>query len=129
MFIELRPESPIPLYLQIVQHLKALIEGGMLPDEEGMRIEALESLVGRHRPKLLFIIPAFQAPTGITMSRERRENLLAFATEHQIPIVEDEYLHELRYDGSPLPPLKALDRQGTVVYIGTFSKVLAPVYA
>lgn len=99
---------------------------GVPLDGEGIRIEALESLARRHRPKLLFTIPTFQVPTGITMSRERRENLLAFATEHQIPIVEDEYLHELRYGGSPLPPLKALDRQGMVVYIGTFSKVLAP---
>jgi DNA-binding transcriptional MocR family regulator len=69
-------------------------------------------------------MPTYQNPTGIVMSMERRYKLLDLAYRYQIPIIEDDPYGELRYDGDFLPPLKALDKHGYVIYLGTFSKSL-----
>ena len=99
---------------------------GVPVDEEGMRVDLLERLLARHRPRLIYTIPTFQNPTGVTMSQCRRERLLELARQHRVLILEDGVSSELRYDGTPLPPLRALDRQGNVVYLNSFSKILLP---
>ena len=95
-------------------------------DEEGLRIDALQRvLADRPRPpKLLYTIPTFQNPTGATLSRPRREALLSLARAHNLLVVEDDPYGELRYEGESVPPLRALDPD--VVYLGTFSKTIAP---
>lgn len=95
-------------------------------DDDGMRVEELESSIGARRPKLIYVVSDFQNPKGTTLSRERRELLLRVAREHGIPILEDDPYGELRFAGEPVPPLAALDEGGGVVYLGTFSKTLAP---
>ncbi len=99
---------------------------GVPVDEEGMRVDLLEGLISRHHPRLIYTIPTFHNPTGVTMSQSRRERLLALARQHRVFILEDGVCSELQYDGTPLPPLKALDRQGYVLYLNSFSKVLLP---
>lgn len=72
--------------------------------------------------RLAFVTPSRQFPTGVVLSMERRQALLRWAQEADGVIVEDDYDSEFRYGGKPLEPLKALDQEGRVVYIGTFSK-------
>ena len=95
-------------------------------DDAGLQIDALaRTLAAAPRPpKLLYTIPTFQNPTGVSLSQERREALIALARAHNLLLVEDDPYGELRYDGEPLPALRALDSE--VVYLGTFSKTIAP---
>lgn len=99
-------------------------------DEQGTDTASLQRVLetlrdqGR-RAKLLYVIPNFQNPTGITMTLERRQELLAIADEFDVPIVEDDAYFDLRYAGEPLPSLFSLDRSGRVMYMGTFSKIMA----
>ncbi len=95
-------------------------------DGDGMRIDLVEDLVERRRPKLIYTLPTFQNPTSITMSLERRRRLLALAARYQIPVVEDDPYGALRYEGESLPSLHALDDDGTVIYLSTVSKILSP---
>lgn len=91
---------------------------------DGLDLDALETLLQTERPKFLYIIPTFQNPTGVTMPRAHRERLIALTRAHDLLIVEDDPYGELRYGGDPAPPLRALDPD--VLYLGTFSKTIAP---
>lgn len=101
-------------------------------DDDGMREdlfeEAYERLVSEGRPpKILYTIPNFQNPAGVTMSLERRERLVEFAHRVGLLIIEDNPYGQIRFEGEPLPTLYELDDgAGWVVYLGTFSKILAP---
>lgn len=95
-------------------------------DADGMRTDLLEGVLRRHRPKLIYVLPTFQNPSGHVMSLERRRHLLALAGAFQVPVLEDDPYSELRYEGDPLPSLKALDEAGVVLYLSTFSKTLFP---
>ncbi len=93
-------------------------------DEEGLRLDVLEGILKRFHPKLIFVEPTFENPTGITMSLARRQGLLEVAYRHHVPIFElDAYSH-LHYEDHPLPALKALDRQNHVLYMGTSSAII-----
>lgn len=95
-------------------------------DEEGLQTEGLEELLLRYRPKLLFTLPTFQNPLGVTLSLERRHQLLALAAKYQVGIVEDDPYGELDLEGARLPTLKSLDPGGYVIYLSSFSKSLTP---
>src|SRR6266702_1378579 len=95
-------------------------------DEAGMCVDDVERILTRQRIKFMYALPNFQNPTGRTMSLERRQRLVELAAHFGVPIVEDDPYGELRYEGQALPTLKALDRQDSVKYLGTFSKILAP---
>jgi DNA-binding transcriptional MocR family regulator len=96
-------------------------------DEDGMRVDEVERLLSSNRRiKFIYAIPNFQNPTGRTMSLERRRRLVELASYFGVPIVEDDPYGELRYEGEPVPSLKSLDTTGCVIYLGTFSKILAP---
>lgn len=95
-------------------------------DEDGMRIDLVEEKLQQHHPKLIYTIPNFHNPTGVCMSGKRRRQLLALAEKYNVPILEDDYVGDLRYDGCALPTLKALDCGGRVIYTSTFSKMLMP---
>ncbi len=95
-------------------------------DEQGMRVDMLEAILDRHRPKLIYTLPTFQNPSGIEMSLDRRHRLLELAASRGIPILEEDPYSELRYDGTPIPSLKALDTAGIVLYLSTSSKILFP---
>jgi 2-aminoadipate transaminase len=96
-------------------------------DESGMDTDDLARvLAGSPRARLLYTVPEFQNPTGVTMSLERRRRLIELANEYDLLVVEDTPYRALRYDGEHLPTLKSLDTEGRVVHLGSFSKILAP---
>lgn len=94
--------------------------------EQGMDLDALEDILSQRRPKLIYTIPSFHNPTGATMDMRTRRRLIELAIRHRVPIVEDDIYREIRYEGAMLPPLKALDEYGIVIYINSFSKVSFP---
>ena len=99
---------------------------GVPVDEEGLQVDALAAILDRlpKRPKFLYTVPTYQNPMGVTMSANRRQALIDLMREREIPIVEDDPYGELSFDGEPQPLLKALDPE--VIFLGTFSKILAP---
>jgi len=76
--------------------------------------------------KLLYLIPAFQNPSGVTMPMDRRKRILEIAKEYDMLVIEDAPYSELRYTGTAIKPMKTMDTDGRIIYLGTFSKVLAP---
>ncbi|HYG58971.1 MAG TPA: PLP-dependent aminotransferase family protein [Symbiobacteriaceae bacterium] len=95
-------------------------------DQDGLQVEGLGEIFLRYRPKLLFTEPTFQNPLGVTMSLERRRQLLQLAARHQVGIVEDDPYGDLRFAGDRLPSLKSMDPGGYVIYLSSFSKSVAP---
>ena len=101
-------------------------------DAEGLDTARLETTLrrlkqeGRKPPKFVYNVPDFHNPTGITMSRRRREALLELASRHGMYIVEDSPYRKVRFEGNSEPSLKALDRTKNVFHLGTFSKLMAP---
>jgi GntR family transcriptional regulator/MocR family aminotransferase len=95
-------------------------------DDRGLVVDALAELARRRRVRAVYVTPHHQYPTTVTLSAAQRIALLALAHRHGIAILEDDYDHEFHYDGRPVLPLASADARGVVVYVGTFSKVLAP---
>lgn len=100
-------------------------------DDDGMRVDLLEETLDRleaegRRPKFIYTIPNFHNPGGVTMSLPRRQRLVSIARERELLVLEDNPYGLLRYEGEPLPTLRSLDGGDFVIYLGTFSKILAP---
>lgn len=100
-------------------------------DEQGIRTDILEERIkairsGTRPIKFIYAVPSFQNPAGITMSIERRRQLLDISQRYNIPIVEDHPYHALRYEGTRVPSIASLDADGHVIYLETFSKILSP---
>jgi 2-aminoadipate transaminase len=100
-------------------------------DSDGMRIDALVDQLDEleregRRPKLIYSVPTFQNPGGVTMSLERRRRLVEIARERELMILEDNPYGMLRFEGESLPSLYSLDGGDYVLYVGTFSKILSP---
>jgi 2-aminoadipate transaminase len=100
-------------------------------DREGMRTDELEATLEQlersgRRPKFIYTVPTFHNPAGVTLSLERRRELVRIATGRELLILEDNPYGLLRYEGSPLPTLRSLDGGAFVIYASTFSKILSP---
>jgi GntR family transcriptional regulator/MocR family aminotransferase len=95
-------------------------------DRDGVRVDALAELCERERVRAVYVTPHHQYPTTATLSAARRLALLELAARKRFAIFEDDYDHEFHYEGRPILPLASADDAGTVVYVGTLSKVLAP---
>jgi 2-aminoadipate transaminase len=96
-------------------------------DDEGMDMDHLAEVLAEHpRAVLLYTVPDFQNPTGVTMSLPRRRRLIELANEHELLVIEDAPYRALRYEGEPIPTLKSMDTEGRVLHLGSFSKILAP---
>ncbi len=117
-----------PTYPRVLQVFRAFAAQPLaVPwDDDGPRADALERVLERHAPKLFYCQPTAHNPTGLAIGAERRAQLLALSARHQVPIVEDGFDGSLYYGQRPAAPLKAADRDGLVIYIGTFSKILFP---
>lgn len=103
-------------------------------DENGMNTDALEEAL-RTGPKFIYCLPNFQNPTGSTLPLERRQKLVELADRYGVPIIEDDPYGQLRYEGEHLPSVAVMDGRirskdsfysGNVIYLSTFSKILAP---
>jgi 2-aminoadipate transaminase len=103
-------------------------------DNNGMVTDELDKAL-RYGPKFIYVLPNFQNPTGVTTSLERRKHLVELADRYGVPIIEDDPYGQLRFEGEHLPAVEVLDSQtrgnascysGNVIYLSTFSKILAP---
>lgn len=119
-------ESPTYAIALELFHALGLKIVGAPVDECGLQVERLEPLLQQHHPRLLYTMPNFQNPTGQCMSVQRRRQLISLSDRYNIPILEDDYVGDLRFEGRALPALKSLDPGGRVVYVSTFSKMLMP---
>lgn len=95
-------------------------------DEFGLVPEKLEEAILAHKPKLLYTIPTFQNPSGVTASSTRREKLMEIVQRHHIVMVEDDPYGALRYDGDVVPYMSHFDTQGVSLLLGSFSKTISP---
>ena len=90
-------------------------------DQEGIVVDDISP-----KTDIVFTTPSHQYPTGVTMSMERRHELLNIARENEIVIIEDDYEAEINFQKKPHPSLKSLDKNNNVIYVGSFSKAFAP---
>jgi 2-aminoadipate transaminase len=105
-------------------------------DDEGMIVDVLEQKIVETHPKFMYVLPNFQNPAGVTLSKDRRERLVILAHQYGVPILEDDPYGELRFEGEHVEPLVVLSArqngqqsgyfEGDVIYMSTFSKTLAP---
>jgi 2-aminoadipate transaminase len=106
------------------------VEVGM--DRDGMLVGELADVLdarerrGQPAPKLVYDVPEFHNPTGVTLSRARREALVALAQRHGMLVLEDDPYRRIRFSGEPVPPIQALNPTGCVIGLGTFAKLVAP---
>lgn len=99
---------------------------GIPLDGDGMRVDVVESVLRRRKAKLLYTVPTYHNPTGTVLPPERRQRLLELAREHELIVVEDDYVHELAFDGREVLPLKGREEAGGMISMGSFSEILAP---
>lgn len=96
-------------------------------DNEGMRMDALETaLQANPNARMIYTVPDFQNPTGVTLSLARRKRLIELANKHDVIVLEDTPYRHIRFAGETLPTLKSMDTEGRVIHLGSFSKVLVP---
>lgn len=117
-----------PTFLGNMQTLR-IYQQRLVPvesDDQGVLLEKLTEAVRREKPKMLYIIPTFQNPTGRTLAAQRRAPIAKLAEEYGFLVIEDDPYRDLRYSGTPLPPIKEYDRSEHVVYMGSFSKIISP---
>jgi 2-aminoadipate transaminase len=105
-------------------------------DDDGMLVDVLEQKIVETHPKFMYVLPNFQNPAGVTLSRERRERLVTLARQYGVPILEDDPYGELRFEGENIEPLVVISArqngqqsgyfEGDVIYMSTFSKTLSP---
>ena len=116
-----------PTYLGALQAFKTYnphyVTVGL--DNEGIIIEQVEECIKKHKPRFIYVVANFQNPSGITMSEERRRELVKLAQRYYIPIIDDNPYGELRFKGKDLPSLRELGGDG-VIELGTFSKLISP---
>lgn len=100
---------------------------GIPTEKDGMNIEALENALKTEKNvKFIYTIPTFQNPSGVTTSLQKRKAIYELAKKYNVMILEDNPYGELRYSGEDVPTIKSMDKDGIVIYAGSFSKVIAP---
>ncbi|NWG15408.1 MAG: PLP-dependent aminotransferase family protein [Chloroflexi bacterium] len=119
-------ENPTYLGMIDIARTRRVQIHGINLDENGIRLDMLENFILDHHPKLIYVMPTFQNPTGSVMPLHRRRQLINLAAEYKIPVLEDAVYHELRFEGEALPPLKALDEDSVVIHASGFTKMMLP---
>ncbi|MDR3599525.1 MAG: PLP-dependent aminotransferase family protein [Desulfosporosinus sp.] len=117
-----------PSYLGAIQTFRSYQANfRVIPTFEGIiDIPALELSLQACQPKLIYLAPTYQNPTGTTLTIEERKTIARLASQYEIPVIEDDPYGELRYEGPAIAPIKSLAAEDAVIYLGTFSKTLAP---
>ena len=97
-------------------------------DDKGIIPEELEKILAKYgdRVRMMYVIPEFQNPTGITWPMERRKAFMDIINRYDFPVLEDDPYGELRFDGDKVPSLKSMDTKGNIIFLGSFSKILMP---
>ncbi len=122
------------IYVESPSYLKSLYTfqsagmrlHGIPMKNAGLDVDELRATYKHKESNLLYTIPTFHNPTGIVMSTEKRLQLMSLVNEYQIPVIEDDAYRALWLDSPPADPLKSLDQNGNVIYVGTLSKTFAP---
>ena len=99
---------------------------GCRTDADGIDPEDVEEKIRQYHPKMVYVIPTFQNPTGKTLTADRRKRLAELGSQYDVIILEDDPYRDLRYSGQELLPIKAYDRTGRTVMAGSFSKIFSP---
>lgn len=117
-----------PTYLAAIQIFKLYGARFLFGDSDhnGFVPAALGQAALGKNDKLLYLVPNFQNPTGITLAEERRKVLAGKLVEKNMVMIEDDPYGDLRYGGSDISPIKTHDRDGRVIYLGSFSKIISP---
>jgi len=97
-------------------------------DENGIDVDAVEAICRRRQVKMIYVIPHHHHPTTVTLTPDRRIRLLALSVKYKFAILEDDYDYDFHYASKPMMPMASLDRHGSVIYIGTLTKTLAPAF-
>ena len=119
-----------PTYLSAIQVFK-LYEADLIPvavDEDGILPGELQKIFDTYGEavKLVYMVPTFQNPTGKAMPLARRQEILSIVNQQKVVLIEDDPYGDLRYSGEAIPNFASLDKEGQVLYLGSFSKVVAP---
>lgn len=106
-----------------------MFEAKLVPvrtDENGMDPDDVEAKIKEFNPKMVYVVPTFQNPTGITLNLERRKRLAELGSKYDVLILEDDPYRDIRYSGVDLPPIKSFDKTGNTVLANSFSKIFSP---
>lgn len=95
-------------------------------DDNGICTDDLEAKIQQYHPKMIYVIPTFQNPSGRTLSLERRKKVAELAAKYDVLVLEDDPYRDIRYSGEDLPPIKCFDTTGNVVVANSFSKIFSP---
>jgi len=98
---------------------------GVEMDGDGMNMDDLEEKIRKFHPKMIYVIPTFQNPSGRTLSLERRKKLAELAAQYDVLVMEDDPYRDIRYSGTELPPIKSFDVSGNVILGNSFSKIFS----
>ncbi len=117
-----------PSYLGAIQTFRSYQANfrAILTNDAGIDLKDLEFSLKHHHPKLIYLAPTYQNPTGTTLPVEERQAIARLAGQYGIPTIEDDPYSELRYEGPVTPTIKSFAADDEVIYLGTFSKTLAP---
>ncbi|MFC1853834.1 PLP-dependent aminotransferase family protein, partial [candidate division CSSED10-310 bacterium] len=119
-------ESPTyALILPLLRYYQTDITGIPM-NHDGIDLEKVERQFEKSKPVLLYTMPNFQNPTGITTDQTHRETLLSLCERFKVPLIEDGFEEEMKYFGKVALPIKSMDKHHLVLYLGTFSKILMP---
>jgi len=119
------PEPGYPMGNKIFEYAGAQL--AFVPvDEQGVDLDAIEDICKKKKVRLLYVIPHHHRPTTVTLSSERRMQLLELAMKYRFAIIEDDYDYDYHYTSSPVLPLASADYYGSVIYVGSFAKTIAP---
>ncbi len=117
-----------PTFVQAVQIFQ-LFEARVIAcetDNNGLVIDDVEAKIKQYSPKMVYVIPTFQNPSGRTTSLERRKALAELGSRYDVMVLEDDPYSEMRYSGETLPPIKAFDTTGNTLFVNSFSKIFSP---
>ena len=117
-----------PSFLGNLQCMK-LYQAKLVPvesDEHGLMLDKLEEAMATQHPKMLYVIPTFQNPTGKTLAADRREPIARLAAKYGVVVAEDDPYRDLRYAGEGARSIKSFDKEGWVVFLGSFSNIISP---
>ena len=117
-----------PSFLGNLQCMR-LYQAQLVPvnsDDQGILLDDLEAKFIQYHPKMLYVIPNFQNPTGRTLAAERRPAIAKLAAKYGVVVAEDDPYRDLRYRGETTPTIKSFDEEGWVMFLGSFSKIISP---
>lgn len=95
-------------------------------EQDGLLIEDVEEKIKKYNPAFIYVMPTFQNPRGITMSKEKRQKFAELVNKYDVMVLEDDPYREIRYSGEELAPIKSYDKNDNVIFCGSFSKIFSP---